>query len=82
MSETVDECILDEARFFDADTRRWGYAVICCNSRHGNQQCPAEREIFVDTELGRNQALPLASSVELSATTPKPTATAEAEAEL
>lgn len=36
--------VLDEARFFDAETGEWGYVVICCEPTHA--PCPAERELF------------------------------------
>lgn len=44
----MDECILDEARFFDPETREWGYAVICCHPDHMKllTPCPSEREMF------------------------------------
>jgi hypothetical protein len=37
------DCILDEARFFDPETRLWGYEVICCHLDHqdaGGGRCP------------------------------------------
>lgn len=43
-----DECILDEAKFFDPATKQWGYAVICCEPSHQKrpEPCPSEREMF------------------------------------
>lgn len=39
-------CLLDEQRFFDAETKQWGYDIVCLNDTHKNIKCPSEREIF------------------------------------
>lgn len=36
------DCVLDEVRFFDADTAEWGYAVSCL----GEHDCGYWREMF------------------------------------
>lgn len=39
-------CELDEQRFFDSETKEWGYEIVCVNQSHKNIKCPAEREIL------------------------------------
>lgn len=48
IEESYDDCILDEARFFDPETGEWGYEVVCEHPDHRKlpDRCPTEREMF------------------------------------
>lgn len=39
-------CELDEQRFYDSETKQWGFDIVCLNKAHKNVKCPSEREIL------------------------------------